>query len=419
LLYAAAGAAVLVLLLGYALLEEFHHGWIKVTLSEPDAAVDVVLDGKPITTGGLNEPIRLTTGEHHLRVAGSSYQPWTRTFTVQHGSNPALTVPLAPIAPPPGPAPPSTQAAPPPPDEGATKPTSAPPEPRPTSPTATEVVKKEPESRAATPAPVVDPEFLTTRIGQIKLKRIPAGTFRMGSSISEGEPDEHPQHPVEIRQFYLGVTEVTQAQYREVMRQNPSYFSSTGGGKDAVTGQSTDQHPVETVSWLDAVRFCNTLSEREGLKPFYEINGDNVQVPDWNGTGYRLPTEAEWEYACRAGSTTRYGFGDDERELSKYAWFEATSEKGTQAVGQKQPNAFGLYDMHGNVWEWCWDWYYAEYYKQMLNINPTGPSKGTDRVLRGGSFFDYPAYLRSAYRYRLQPAVRYRGSGFRLARTYH
>jgi formylglycine-generating enzyme required for sulfatase activity len=377
LLYAAACAAALVLLLCYAILEEFHHGWIKVTLSEPGAAVDVVLDGKPIATGGLNEPIRLTTGEHHLRVAGSSYQPWSRTFTVQHGSNPALTVPLAPIAPP------SIQPAPP---------------------------------------PVVEPEFLTTRLGQIKLKRIPAGTFRMGSPDDDKDvqSNEKPQREVRIsRPFYLGVFEVTQAQYHAVTGQNPSYFSSTGGGRSVIAGQSTDQHPVETFSWLEAVRFCNTLSEREGLKPFYEIDADNVQVPDWNGTGYRLPTEAEWEYACRAGSTTRYGFGDDQGELSKYAWFGKDLEKGTHAVGQKQPNAFGLYDMHGNVWEWCWDWYNAEYYKQMLNINPTGPPTGTDRVLRGGSFRNLPANLRSAFRTGIQPALRIDITGFRLARTFH
>jgi formylglycine-generating enzyme required for sulfatase activity/serine/threonine protein kinase len=326
LLYAAAGAVVLVLLLGYALLEEFHHGWIKVTLSEP----------------------------------------------------------------------------------------------RPAPPTATEVVKKEPESRAATPAPVVDPEFLTTRLGQIKLKRIPAGTFRMGSPDDKvAGSDEKPQREVRIsRPFYLGVFEVTQAQYQAVTGQNPSYFSSTGEGKNAIAGRSTDQHPVETVSWLDAVRFCNTLSERESLRPFFEIDGDKVRVPDWSGTGYRLPTEAEWEYACRAGSTTRYGFGDDERELSKYAWFGEALEKGTHAVGQKQPNAWGLYDMHGNVWEWCWDWYDEGYYKQMLNVNPTGPSKGTARVLRGGSFFGLPAALRSAYRYWDRPAYRNGFNGFRLSRAY-
>src|SRR5262249_12242945 len=222
--------------------------------------------------------------------------PWSWTFTVQHGSNPALTVPLAPIAPP------SIPPAPPPSDEGVKKLATAPPEPRPASPpatevvkkeaepkgvkklatappeprpappTATEVVKKEAEPKAVTPAPVVEPEFLTTRLGQIKLKRIPAGTFRMGSPDDDqvAPSDEKPQREVRIsRPFYLGVYEVTQAQYHAVTGQNPSRFSSMGAGKNAIAGQATDQHPVEMVSWLDAVRFCNTLSEWEGLKPFY------------------------------------------------------------------------------------------------------------------------------------------------------
>ena len=161
---------------------------------------------------------------------------------------------------------------------------------------------KPPSVKADSPAPApIDPEYITTRTGQIKLKRIPAGTFRMGSADGEGSEDKHPQHEVRIsRPFYLGVYEVTQAQYEAVMGQNPSYFARTGEGKGTVAGQSTDQHPVENVTWLDAVKFCNALSEKEGLPPFYEINGKTVQVPDWSGSGYRLPTEAEWEYACRA-----------------------------------------------------------------------------------------------------------------------
>jgi formylglycine-generating enzyme required for sulfatase activity len=176
-------------------------------------------------------------------------------------------------------------------------------------------------------------------------------------------------------------------------------------------------------------------------------NGDNVQVPGWNGTGYRLPTEAEWEYACRAGTRTSYSFGDDESQLKDHAWladnsgrelwdsgrfwieinkdskeyFDEILRRGcrTHPVGLKSPNGFGLYDMHGNVWEWCWGWYDEGYYKQMLNVNPTGPSKGTARVLRGGSFDNFPADLRSASRLRNQPANRSWVVGFRLARTYH
>src|SRR5262249_37619659 len=155
-------------------------------------------------------------------------------------------------------------------------------------------------------------EFFQTRVGHIPLKQIPAGTFWMGSpSKDKTVPDgEKPQHEVRIsRPFYLGVYEVTQAQYREVMNENPSYFSGAGEGKAEVEGQSTAAQRGENVSGFDPVRFCNELTRKEdqlskdeGHKPYYEIAGDKVRVPDWKGTGYRLPTEAEWEYACRAGS---------------------------------------------------------------------------------------------------------------------
>src|SRR5262249_1651448 len=135
--------------------------------------------------------------------------------------------------------------------------------------------------------------------------------------------------------------------------------------------------------------------------------------------GYRLPTEAEWEYACRARSTSKYCFGDDEKKLLDYAYYEKNSEYRTHPVAKKLPNAWGLYDMHGSVWEWGGDWYDKAYSKQMLNINATGPREGPDRVLRGGSFSGSPADLRSANRFSNQPADRYGSSGFRLARTYH
>jgi formylglycine-generating enzyme required for sulfatase activity len=289
-----------------------------------------------------------------------------------------------------------------------------------------DVVRPMPAEGVPKPGPTILAEFITARIGQIELKRIPAGSFLRGSPDDDKDAgtDEMPRHEVRItRSFYLSIYEVPQAQYEAVMGKNPSYFSATGGGKDTVAGQSTAQHPVESVSWLGAVRFCNKLSDREGLRPFYEIDGQNVRVPDWNGTGYRLPTEAEWEYACRANASppTRYSFGDNAAELDEYAWFgSAFNEGSTHPVGEKKSNGFGLHDMHGNVWEWCWDLYNVSYYtKRSSYIDPSGPETGEARVLRGGSWRYDATDARSASRDGDGALTgRFLYCGFRLARTY-
>jgi formylglycine-generating enzyme required for sulfatase activity len=222
----------------------------------------------------------------------------------------------------------------------------------------------------------------------MELARIPAGEFLMGSA--EGDQSaydsEKPQHRVRItKPFYLGVTPVTQEQYEGVMGQNPSQF------------KGEPQRPVERVSWEDAVEFCHRLSEREGQT-------------------YRLPTEAEWEYACRAGSQTKWCFGDDESKLTEYAWYRANDGGTTHPVKQKRPNAWGLYDMHGNVWEWCHDWYGT--YTGDAATDPQGLARGLHRVVRGGSWDGDASYCPAACRSRDGPSHRSRNLGFRLARQF-
>ncbi len=236
--------------------------------------------------------------------------------------------------------------------------------------------------------PVVE----TNSVG-MKLVLIPPGEFDMGTSQEEIElltneareqnidqlyvnllATEGPQHRVEITQpFYLGMCEVTQAEYQRVMGANPSRFQGSGGA------------PVDNVSWNDARQFCDRLSELPKEKA--------------KGHVYRLPTEAQWEYACRAGTTTWFYFGNDLRRLGQYAWFTHNCGAMTHPVGQKMPNAWGLFDLHGNVWEWCADWIAQDYYARSPRVDPSGPPSGTYRVLRGGSWLSKdPRFLRSAFR---------------------
>ncbi|MCH7688722.1 MAG: formylglycine-generating enzyme family protein, partial [Planctomycetes bacterium] len=227
---------------------------------------------------------------------------------------------------------------------------------------------------------------------------IPAGEFQMGSpdSDKDSNPFEKPQHPVKItKPFYLSVYEVTQQQYEKVMGVRPWQ------GKEYV--QDGPDYPATYVSWNDAVEFCRKLSEQEGVE-------------------YRLPTEAQWEYACRAGTTTVYSFGDDASKLGQHAWYRKNAwdigEKYAHRVGQKLPNPWGLYDMHGNVWEWCQDWY-APYGSEKALSDPMGPAQGLGRLLRGGSFYSRSSDVRSANRNDALPANRVVDIGFRPSSTYN
>jgi formylglycine-generating enzyme required for sulfatase activity/tRNA A-37 threonylcarbamoyl transferase component Bud32 len=255
--------------------------------------------------------------------------------------------------------------------------------------------------------------------------RIPGGEFLMGSADGDAEAngDEKPQHRVRVSPFHLGTTEVTQAQFSAVMGYNPSQFSSTGPGKRKMADQVTDRHPVVNLSWVDAIRFCNAMSRRDHLTPYYAESGrgqlppQQVRILSVSGTGYRLPTEAEWEYACRAGSTTRYSRGDDPSEFEGDAWYQRNSGSMTHPVALKRSNALGLYDMHGNVAEWCWDWHLVDYYRDSILVDPRGPVQATTRVCRGGSWTSDHRGCRSAARDYKAPVRRENNLGFRVARN--
>ena len=230
----------------------------------------------------------------------------------------------------------------------------------------------------STPASSQQPEIITTP-GGIEMVRIPAGRFLMGRDA--GEEDQSPAHEVEIATFFMDRYETTQEHYVELMLDNGSHFKG-------------NQRPAEMVSWVDAAMYCNERSRSEGLEPCYNDDA----TCNFEANGYRLPTEAEWEYACRAGNDGDYSFGSDSRKLKEHAWFKNNGGKKTHPVGQKEPNAWRLYDMLGNVAEWCNDMYDPAYYASSPAANPRGPKSGDKYVLRGGSWASSPQACRSAYR---------------------
>ena len=238
----------------------------------------------------------------------------------------------------------------------------------------------------------------------MKLVLIPPGTFDMGSAAlsasKAGDPrpaDELPRHRVRLtRPFYLGAYDVTQAEYEQIVGRNPSRFRGLRPSSPAAVRDSGEL-PVENVSWEEARAFCDRLSALAAEKSA--------------GRVYRLPTEAEWEYACRAGTATEYFFGNDPAGLHDYAWFGLHDAGTTQAVGQKRPNAWQLYDMLGNVYQWCSDLYDPGYYKTSPRDDPRGPAEGLPRVIRGGSWFGGAGFCRAAARMGVSPRATSR-SGF-------
>jgi len=228
------------------------------------------------------------------------------------------------------------------------------------------------------------PFVVTTKSG-VEMVYVPGGEFIMGTD--RGDPDEAPAHKVRLSAFLMDKFEVTHQMYAKAQLPNPSHW------------QDSPQKPVERVRWRDAKRYCDERSLMEGLKPCY-----NEKTVDWDcdysANGYRLPTEAEWEYACRAGTEGPYDFGRPDK-LRQYAWMAENSDQKTHPAGQKKPNGFGIYDLYGNVSEWCEDVYSPTYYKESPAIDPHGPpnpGKDVKRVIRGGSWKSSPDQCRATAR---------------------
>ena len=241
-----------------------------------------------------------------------------------------------------------------------------------------------PAGSPAASAPKSGPVEFSTKSG-IEMVYLPGGEFTMGAS--QGNPDEMPAHKVQVTSFAMDKFEVTHDLLAKVQLPNPSHW------------QDSPKKPVERIRWRDAKQYCNERSAAEGLKPCYNEKTEEWDC-DYAANGYRLPTEAEWEYACRAGSTEPYDFGSIDK-LRQYAWFADTAGEKTHVVGQKKPNAWGLYDLYGNVSEWCEDAYSPTYYAASPASDPLGPpspGKSVKRVLRGGSWKSSAEMCRATFR---------------------
>ena len=257
---------------------------------------------------------------------------------------------------------------------------------------------EQPEPKKVEPSPRPAVELTRTRSNPLGMGfvLVEPGSFAMGSPEGTGDANEHPRHEVALtRPYYIGETEVTQSQYRSVTGENPSYFSSGKAGGSAVRGDGGDL-PVESVSYDDALAFCKKLTEKEGL-------------PEGS---YRLPTEAEWEYAARGGSKAS---DEPQGDLPQSGWFEGNAGRHTNPVKRKKPNALGLYDTAGNVWEWCSDWFDESYYARSPRHNPNGPDGAREtRVLRGGGWVANAQLCRPTDRNASDPAERINCYGFRV-----
>ncbi len=246
-------------------------------------------------------------------------------------------------------------------------------------------------------------EYRLIKLTPVEMIAVKGGSFQMGDGFGDGFINEKPVHTVTLSDFMISKYEVTQKEWTQIIGTDPAKFWG-------------EKNPVESVSWNDAVNYCNSRSVLEGLNTCYKtVNG--IVTCDFNANGYRLPTEAEWEYAARGGNlskNTKYSGGPDLKEVG---WFYTYSENITHNVGTKLPNELGIYDMSGNVWELCWDYFDANYYSSSAQLNPTGPAQGQTRVSRGGSWTDDQIFNRVFYRNFTSQFARATNVGFRVVRN--
>jgi len=239
--------------------------------------------------------------------------------------------------------------------------------------------------------------------------RVEGGTFQMGTA--KGAGDERPVHTVTISTFYMSKCTVTQKEWYEIM--GTTIEQQRVSSRGLLLRGSGDNYPMYYVNWNDAIEYCNKRSLKEGLKPAYRVSGNAITC-DWEADGYRLPTEAEWEYAAKGGNGL-FGYEySGSNNVDTVAWYNRNSEQSTQPVGTKAANSLGLYDMSGNVWEWCWDW--EGKYPNNAQTDPRGPASGSSRIRRGGSWMDGATFVRSAYRGSISPSRSGSDIGFRVVR---
>ncbi|MCR9119699.1 MAG: SUMF1/EgtB/PvdO family nonheme iron enzyme, partial [bacterium] len=394
-------------------------GTIVLEIDDPSAIGAVVtVDGKTIKINQQGQlPIQVTADEKEqmLKVTKGGFETFTEKFSVKSGGKESIRVRLVAAA--------KTQ----PPEKTGWHgwPADAP------APAIAPFDAKQAKQHQQAWADYLKVPVETTNTIGMKFVLIPPGEFLMGSTPEEIKEDLQlvggdayrpdfiksaaPRHKVILSQaIYLGVNEVTQAEYAKVIGTNPSHFASTGSGKDTVAKLDTTNHPVESVSWIDAVAFCTKLSQKEELEPFYRWTGETITPLD--GTGYRLPTEAEWEFACRAGTTTRYWIGDQDHQLVRADWYGTNR---THTVGELKKNMLGLSDMHGNVGEWVEDTWQPTFYSEFANssaIDPIAPSMPyAPRVSRGGNWRGAIIRCRSSDRHAGSPTGSSSTIGFRVA----